>query len=181
MDNTYIDDFEKKLETNLFSELQKNGLVDNRMPEMTDIESLWLNIAESYIKDGVREYQDYPIVSLGWMMYVGMAIAQLWDTQWEDLQKVSNIYQIMRDKRGFDNMDDMIREEILGLKGENYKKCEDIVKRTATSSNTMLRHEGFEPGTVMAFQAYVRCLHQMYKMGAAVQLLRMGYRTQKLN
>ena len=44
----------------------------------------------------------------------------------------------------------------------------------------MVRHEGFEPGTEAAFRGYVACLHQLYLMGAAVQLRRMGYHMCKI-
>ena len=36
-------------------------------------------------------------------------------------------------------------------------------------------HQQIEPSTKEAFNAYVSCLHQLYLMGAAVQLRRMGY------
>jgi hypothetical protein len=41
-------------------------------------------------------------------------------------------------------------------------------------------HLRLEPGTKEAFTAYVACLHQLYLMGAAVQLKRMGYHMSKM-
>jgi hypothetical protein len=42
-------------------------------------------------------------------------------------------------------------------------------------------HQRIEPGTKEAFNAYVACLHQLYLMGAAMQLKRMGYHMTKMS
>ena len=47
------------------------------------------------------------------------------------------------------------------------------------NGNYMMR-QGVEPGTAEALQAYVSCLHQMYLMGACVQLHRLGYHMVKM-
>ena len=44
-----------------------------------------------------------------------------------------------------------------------------------------LMRQRFEPGTKEAFKGYVACLHQLYLMGAAMQLKRMGYHMTKIN
>jgi len=41
-------------------------------------------------------------------------------------------------------------------------------------------HQHLEPGTKEAFTGYVSCLHQLYLMGAAMQLKRMGYHMTKM-
>ena len=41
-------------------------------------------------------------------------------------------------------------------------------------------HQHLEPGTKEAFNGYVVCLHQLYLMGAYMQLKRMGYRMIKM-
>ena len=55
--------------------------VDERLPECPDVEDKWEPIAKAYIPDGIREFQDFPSASIGWMMYIGMAVAKLWDTE----------------------------------------------------------------------------------------------------
>jgi hypothetical protein len=65
------------------------------------------------------------------MMYIGMAVAKMWDTEWEIYSKIEDLYAYMRDKR--------------------------------------------------AFNGYVACLRQLYLMGAAMQLKRMGYHMTKMN
>ena len=72
--------FEETLHNDLLKYLQAKDEINHRMPECPDIEELWPKIGEAYLQDGVREFQNYPVVSLGWMMYVGMALAMgnLW-------------------------------------------------------------------------------------------------------
>lgn len=151
------------------------GEVDERMPECQDIEDKWKEIAEAYLPDGVREFAAYPTVSLGWMMFVGMAMAQFWDLDWETYSKVGNLYVGMRDKRGFDNMDEYIVEEVLKLDKIQQAATSNLVAECASRTLSLLRLENIEPGTEDAFRAYVACLRQMYLFGAAVQLKRLGY------
>ena len=68
--------FEDKFKEDLTTYLQGKQLVDNMLPDITDMEEKWLGIAEAYLPDGMREFANYPTVSLGWMMYIGMAIAK---------------------------------------------------------------------------------------------------------
>lgn len=167
--------FEESLNHDLHQYLQSVGEVDAHMPDAPDIEGKWLQTAQSYIPDGMREYADYPTVSLGWMMYVGMAMATFWDKDWERASKCPDLYTAMRDARGYDALDEHIRQDILGLKGKAYTDTERLVGECAARTNNRLIRANFEPGTPAAFHGYVACLHQLYIFGAAVQLRRMGY------
>ena len=60
-----------------------DGTSGMRLPECPDVEEKWEEIAKAYIPDGIREFNDFPSASLGWMMYIGMAVAKMWDTEWE--------------------------------------------------------------------------------------------------
>ena len=99
-----MESFEEQLRKDLHQFLLSMNEVDERMLECPDVEEKWEEIAKAYIPDGIREFQDFPSASLGWMMYIGMA-----------------------------------------------------------------------------FNGYVACLHQLYLMGAAMQLKRMGYHMTKMN
>ena len=167
--------FEDKLHQDLHQFLLSMNEVDERLPECPDVEDKWEEIAQAYLPDGIREFQDYPSASLGWMMYIGMAVAKMWDDEWEIYSKVDDLYAYMRDKRGFDSMDEYIREEVLLLSGADYVALEKLVGECASRVYNALRRQNIEPGTKEAFSAYVSCLHQLYLMGAAVQLKRMGY------
>ena len=151
------------------------------MPEYPDVEEKWAAIAQSYLPDGIREFQNYPNASLGWMMYVGMAIAKMWDTEWDVYSKLEDIYIYLRDKRGYDSMDEYIRQDVLLLDGEDYTSLEKLVGECASRVHSALMRQRIEPGTKEAFHAYVACLHQLYLMGAAMQLNRMGYHMTKMN
>ena len=172
---------ENRLHQDLYQYLLALEEVDTRLPECPDVEGKWEEIARAYIPDGIREFADYPTVSLGWMMYVGMAVAKLWDTEWEIYSKIENLYAYIRDKRGYDSMDEYIREEVLLLRGDDYTALEKLVGECASRIHNVLRHQDIEPGTREAFDAYVACLRQLYQMGMAVQLKRMGYRMTKMN
>ena len=172
--------FEEKLHNDLFQYLLSMKEVDQHMPECPDVEEKWEEIAKAYIPDGIREFQDYPSASLGWMMYIGMAVAKMWDTEWEIYSKIEDLYAYMRDKRGYDSMDEYIREELLLLQGDDYMMLEKVVGECASRVYNALMRQHIEPGTKAAFEAFVACLHQLYLFGAAMQLKRMGYQMTKM-
>lgn len=172
--------FEEKLHNDLFQYLLSMKEVDQHMPECPDVEEKWEEIAKAYIPDGIREFQDYPSASLGWMMYIGMAVAKMWDTEWEIYSKIEDLYAYMRDKRGYDSMDEYIREELLLLQGDDHTMLEKVVGECASRVYNALMRQHIEPGTKAAFEAFVACLHQLYLFGAAMQLKRMGYHMTKM-
>lgn len=98
------------------------------------------------------------------------------EEKWEEIAKA-----YMKDKRGYDSMDEYIREEVLLLSGADYTVLEKTVGECASRVYNTLMHQRFEPGTKEAFNGYVACLHQLYLMGAAIQLKRMGYHMTKIN
>ena len=176
-----MQEFENKLSKDLHQYLIAMGKVDERMPECPDVEEKWEPIAQSYLVDGIREFADYPTVSLGWMMYLGMAVAKFWDAEWEIYSKIEDLYLYIRDKRGYDCMDEYVREEVLLLEGDDYDALEKLVGECASRVHNALLHQHLEPGTKEAFNGYVVCLQQLYLMGAAVQLKRMGYHMTKMD
>lgn len=178
--NIDLQNFETKVHESLYSYLRQLNLIDERMPDMPDIEGKWTSIAETYITDGVREFNDYPEVSLGWMMYVGMAVAQFWDEDWTSYADRDDIYLSLRDKQGFDYMDEHIRRDILKLQDDDFRATEKYVGECAQRTLSTLRRESIQPSTPEAFRAYVVCLHQLYIMGAAVQLYLLGYKMTKI-
>lgn len=170
-----MENFENQLRKDLHQFLMGMGEVDEHLPECPDVEDKWEAIVKSYLPDGIREFSNYPSVSLGWMMYTGMALAKLWDEDWDRYSALDDIYVFMRDKRGYDYMDEHIREDILKLNGNDYTALEKLVGECASRVCNALRHQHIEPGTKEAFNAYVSCLHQLYLFGTAMQLNRMGY------
>lgn len=176
-----IEEVEELFRQDLHKYLMSVGMVDERLPEAPDIEELWQKVGESYLPDGMREFAEYPTVSLGWMMFVGMAITKYWDADWELYSKVDDIYKYLRDQRDFDHLDDYVCESVLLLSEEEHEKMAKVVGECASRTNSMLYHQHLEPGTPEAFQAYVSALHQMYLMGMAMELRRLGYHMTALN
>lgn len=171
----------EKVKEELRCYLLRCGMIDERMPECNDVEEKWEMIAQAYLPDGIREYNGFPTVSLGWIMFVGMAVAKLWDEDWQKYCNMKNLYESLRDVRGFDCMDDYINQDILKLSATDAETNEKTVSQCANRIYNMLRHEPLEAGTTEAFKAYLACIEEMYLMGMAVQLKRMGYHMTKVN
>lgn len=151
-----------------------------KMPDITDLESCWQTIADAYLLDGVREFAAYPLASLGWMMYVGMAVAKFWDADWQRYSQAPNLYQMLRDMRGYDAMDEAIADQVLRVGKPEQESLAKVVMHCAQIAHDVITHSAIEPSTPQAFVAYVDALHALYAMGAATQLYAMGYRMQRL-
>lgn len=170
-----MEDFATQLLTRLHGMLVERGAVDERFPECPDVEGKWTSIAQAYLPDGVREFANYPGASLGWMMFIGMAVAKYWDADWEIYGNITDLYAYLRDKRGYDSMDEYILDEVLRIHGHEAEACTELVGDCSQEALHMLHRENFEPGTAEAFKAYVSCLQCLYQLGMAVQLKAMGY------
>ena len=166
---------EDRVRKDLTDFLVSKGALDEHVPECPDVEEKWPVIARSYLPDGSREFRDYPVVSLGWMMFIGMAMAYYWDTVWEKNSNREDYYTSLRDLRGYDNLDEAVLEEVLGYKGESSEKVSALVAECASRCYSMLRHENLEPGTEVAFGAYIAVLHQLYLAGMSMELNALGY------
>lgn len=170
-----VKEFENKVHDNLVKFLQKKEALDEVVPECPDVEEKWGEIARSYMPDGAREFKDYPVVSLGWMMLVGMAMAYYWDTDWEKHSSRKDYYEALRDMKGYDNMDEAVVESLLGYSGEAAEKVTELVAECASRVYGLLSHEHVEPGTEAALGCYVAALHQLYLAGMAMELNALGY------
>lgn len=177
----YDNPVEQKFHDDLYGYLCTLDLVDERMPEAPDLDDLWFKIGQSYMADGIREYNTgYPSVALGWMMFIGMAVAKYWDVEWEVYGKVPDLYVYLRDRIDFDHMDDYILDKVLCLDADSRKKMNDAVAESASRTYNMMSHMCLEPGTAAAMRAFTAALHQMYVMGVAVELKALGYHMTKL-
>ncbi len=175
-----MEDFPGELLADLHRYLVGRGEVDERLPECPDVEGKWPAIAEAYLHDGIREFADYPVASLGWMMFIGMAIARFWDKDWQHYDAVDDLYAMLRDKRGYDHLDEYILDEVLDLHGDDADARQTLVGDCAERAKRALFALDIEPGTVEAFKGYVACLQCLYQMGMAVQLKAMGYHMTKM-
>lgn len=176
----FLDRYEEGVMQHLLKMLTYSGHLDRQLLETVDISEKWDAIAPSYVQDAVGEIADYPTVALGWAMYLGMAVANYWDKDWEYYSQLPNIYETLRDKRGFDCMDEAIREEVLGLKDEAFNTCEKLVQACAQQVLDKIRHEQISPQSPLAFHTFVRSVHALYLIGAAVELKKLGYKFEKV-
>jgi len=175
-----MNELETEIKNDLHGYLLSICEVDQLLPQCSDVEERLESILTSYLPDGIREFNAYPTVSLGWMMYIGMAVARFWDKEWEVYSKIKDLYIYIRDQRGYDNMDDFIRQDVLSLSGEEASSLEKLIGECASRVYNRLVHKGIEPGTKDALQAYISCLSLLYRMGISVQLKRMGYHMTEL-
>lgn len=140
---------ENSVKEDLYKYLRSVGELDERMPECPDVADAWRKIAEAYLPDGIREFSGYPTVSLGWMMFLGMAMAQFWDENWTEYGQNTNIYEMLRDKRGYDNMDEYILEEVLRLDAEKRRQTSQLRRRVCVADSRYiekLRHRSWYGG-----------------------------------
>lgn len=170
-----VEAFAEKVRESLVAFLREKGALDEVVPVCPDVEAKWGAVARAYLPDGVREFQGYPVVSLGWMMFIGMAVAWYWDSDWERRGAEENLYERLRDMRGYDNMDEAITEDLLGYSGDTARKVTDLAADCAARVYALLGRERLEPGTEAAFGCYVAALRQLYLAGMAVELNALGY------
>ncbi len=175
-----VSEFEEKVRKDLVEFLQQKGALDDHVPECIDVEERWGEIARAYMPDGAREFQNYPVVSLGWMMFIGMALAYYWDTDWEKHSASKTLYEQLRDIKGYDNLDEAVVETLLGYRDEAAEKVTELVAQCAARVYSLLSHEHVEPGTEAALGCYIAALHQLYLAGMAMELNALGYHMTKV-
>lgn len=168
-------EFEEKVKEDLTSFLQYKGALDPKVPECPDVEDKWALIGRAYLPDAAKEFQEYPVVSLGWIMFVGMAMAYYWDTDWEAYADKTDYYESLREQNGFDNLDETVVKTVLGYEGEAADKVIELVAECASRVHSLLCHEQVEHGTEAAFGCFTSALHQMYLAGMEMELNALGY------
>lgn len=175
-----MEKFEEKLKKDLHQYLVKEGRVDEKLPECPDVEELWPAVEKAYLPDAVREFNEYPVVSLGWIMFVGMALALYWDIDWEKYGKETGekLYADLRDAKGYDNLDDYVLYDVLKLDKDEAEKVSAIVGECAARTLSAIHHSGAEAGTEEAVKVYRDALHTLYIMGMAMELNALGYHMQ---
>ena len=151
--------FEQRVREDLLTYLAGRQEIDVPMPECPDVEEAWRKVGEDYMPDGIREFNAYPTVSLGWIMFVGMAMAQLWDTDWQRADADAHIYNTLRDVRGFDHTDDYILDEVLGLDAEAHGAVSRLVNECANRALALLDSYMKEGHSAHSEVMITTCLH----------------------
>ena len=176
----FLSHFEQHIETELLKVCVSDGMLPGTLLRSDDIDNRWKELAPEYMVDSVPQVQHYPTVSVAWAAYLGAAVAHEWDCDWETFSKKP--YKNYYGSHGYDDMDENIIENILGLRldSEQAKKTEDIIRKCGELCVTMIRREAIEPQSVMAFHVFARACKVMFRVGAAIELSRLGYKYEKV-
>ena len=180
MEKKIFDAFEEKLSAELVKLCSESGMMNGQMLHSDDIDGKWDEFARDYMADAVHNFNEYPEVSLAWAAYLAMGIARQWDADW--LGNSSNGYASYYGSRGFDDMDEHIVRDILGmpLDSQDATRIAETLSSCAALALTLIRHEGFEPQSVEAYYALVRCVKVMFRIGESLELARSGYHLEPL-
>ena len=175
--------YEESLRTTLVKRLTDSQWLAGQLLEVEELNEKWRTSAPSYMADAVPEIAKYPLVAIAWAMYLGMGAATLWDKEWNRYKDLEDMHKLMTEPRGFDCMDEYITEILLCLPlgSAEAEKLEDMVRSTAEAAQLLIRKEGIEAQSVMAFHIFARTTKVMFECGVAVALKRMGYNYVKVN
>ena len=177
----YLRDYEKRLQNELLKLCTNYKMLDGVLLSSEDVEGRWEAIALDYMADAVTQINQYPTVAVAWAGYLGMAVANFWDKDWE--LHCGDEYKSFYGADGFDDMDEHIIRDIIGfpLESSYAKEIEEMMRRCAYSALTLIRHENIEPQSPIADYTFARTVKVMYRIGAAIELKRLGYKFEKID
>ena len=175
--------YEESLRKTLVKRLTDAKWLEGQLLEVEELNEKWRTSAPSYMADAVPEIAKYPLVAIAWAMYLGMGAATLWDKEWNRYKDIEDLHKLMTEPRGFDCMDEYITEILLCLPlgSAEAERLEDMVRSTAEAAQLLIRKEGIEAQSVMAFHIFARTTKVMFECGVAVALKRLGYNYVKVN
>ena len=158
----------------------ERGYQDGKLLESDDIKEYWHRIQANYMADAVPQVAQYPMVSVAWAAYLGMAIAYCWDIDWETYRTAQ--YESFYGDQGFDNMDDHIVQDILNipLSSPEARRLVMTIQTLAQQAIDIIRHEQIQPQSKMAFHVFARACTAMYAIGASIELKQLGYKFEKM-
>ena len=179
--STAEEKFREDLTAHLLEVATGNGYLNGILLNTPDLDEAWQRYAPSFYPDAVREFNGYPEFCLACAGYLGMAVAHLWDKDWTKYRETP--YRFFQGERGFDDMDDHILKDILGLlpDGKQAQQITSLMQTCAQTAVTFIRQEKIEPQSPRAFYVYARTVQVMFSIGAAIELHRLGYEMKKLS
>ena len=177
----YYETYEENLLREMLRMCTSLGMLDGELLNSEDIDQKWKEWAPEYVAEALPEVNSYPEFAIACAGYAGMAAAQWWDEDWGRHHGAE--YKSLHGSRGFDDMDEFIVQNILGLALDSTeaKQIMNILLCCAQKATTFIQHEHIEAQTVKAFHIFARTVKVMYRTGAALQLRRLGYKFHKVN
>ena len=176
----YYETYEENLLRETLRMCTSLGMLDGELLSSEDIDQKWKEWAPEYIAEALPEVNTYPEFAIACAGYAGMAVAQWWDQDWG--RHHSAKYESLHGPRGFDDMDEFIVQNILGLTLDSVdaKQIMNILLCCAQKASTFIQHEQIEHQTVKAFHIFARTVKVMFRTGAALELKRLGYKFHKV-
>ena len=177
----YFDTFENNLLQELMKLCTSHKMLEGTLLASDDIDERWKEYAPEYMADAVPQVNAFPAAAIAWAGYVGMAVAHRWDENWAEY--ATEPYDKLHGEQGFDDMDEYIVQNILGLSldDEAAQKIEEMMRRCANTAITYIRREETEAQSTKAFYIFARTTRSMFRIGAAMELHRLGYKFEKVN
>lgn len=181
VNKVYLENFESRIMDELLRLCTQYKVLEGTLLATDDIDARWHELAPEYVADAVPNIADYPTVAIAWAGYVGMAIAHQWDEDWSAHCK--DTYRTYYGEQGFDDMDEHIVRDIIGyhLESQEAKNIEQMMRRLAEQALTLIRRENIEPQSPMAFHVFARAIKVMFRIGASMELKRLGYKFEQVN
>lgn len=180
-DARYLETYENNLLQEMLRVCTSLGMLDGELLNSEDIDQKWKEWAPEYIAEALPEVNSYPEFAIACAGYAGMAVAKWWDDDWG--RHHSEAYESLHGPRGFDDMDEHIVQNILGLSLDSVeaKQIVNIMLCCAQKAVDFIRHEQIEAQTVKAFHIFARSVKVMFRIGAALELKRLGYKFHKVD
>ena len=123
-DLEYYNSFEERLQLELLKLCNSLEALDPVLAESEDITEKWNDYATPYMADAIEQVNDYPNASIAWPAFMGMAVAQWWDTDW--LANSNNPYEKFYGVEGWDDMDLYSRRQWLETDNEGTQRREYV-------------------------------------------------------
>ncbi len=176
-------EFVKNLTKQLVDLCTSRRMLGGELYDIPELDAAWKTSAPEYMANAVPEIPHYPTVAIAWACYFGMGAAALWDTSWEKVKDVPDLYTYIRDVRGFDAMDDYVVEGLMDMHSNdnaadkiNVGKLTTLIQDCAEIALTMIRKEGIEPQSINAFHMFAKTTQLMYRLGVSLALFGFGYK-----
>lgn len=180
VDIEYYDNYEAKLQIELLKLCSSLSMLDGVLLESEDIELRWKELAPHYMADAVHQINSFPAAAIAWAGYVGMAVAHRWDENWAEYS--NEPYEALYGAEKFDDMDENIVQNILHIElgSELSDKIESVLRSCAHMAMTYIRREEVESQSTKAFYILARTVRVLFRIGAAMELKRLGYKFEKM-
>ena len=175
----YLDKFEQSVTERLIEQMTGERLLGGYCFAVEELSQLWHRCAPDYMVDAVPQIAQYPVAAIAWAAYFGIGAAVLWDRQ--EIVEEENLYQRLRDARGFDDMDEYVNYLLLkgGFSQQEVERLENALRSCAQSVLTAIRKEDIEPQSVMAFHIFARSVKVMFHLGMSMAMHLMGFSYEK--